>query len=78
MQAYLLNLNPDTPHWGPGEFIDMLQNNHRDFYNFRACTLGTQWIQTNYEGFSNSGTCILDAQLCPQVNLGSPEPIKGS
>ena len=44
----------------------------------RVFQLWRMRLQTNHRGFSNSGTCALDAQLCPQVTLGSREPIKGS
>ena len=54
----------------------LIQNNHR-LLQLRG-SLGTQWIQTNHRGFSNLGTLHLDAQLCPQVTLGSLEPIKDS
>ena len=35
-------------------------------------------LQNNHRGFSNSGTCTFDAQLCPQVRMDSQEPIKDS
>ena len=60
------------------ERVAVLQNNHRDFSNSVTCILGTHWIQTNHRGFSNSSMWILDTQLCPQMTLGSWEPIKGS
>ena len=28
------------------------KNNHRDFFNSCTWAIGTQWIQTNYRGFS--------------------------
>ena len=45
------------------------KNNHRDLSNSYRCALGTEWIQTNHRGFSNSSTFSPDAQLCPQVTL---------
>ena len=67
------SLNPtwDSPICHPGELIDMLQNNHRDFSSSGPWALATQWIQIKHGGFSNSGTCTLDVQLCPLVTLGS-------
>ena len=47
------------------------KNNHRDLSNSYICTLGTKWMQTNHRGFSISCTFAPDAQLCPQVTLGS-------
>ena len=35
----------------------------------------TNMLQNNYMDFNSS---TLDAQLCPQMTLGSQEPIKGS
>ena len=60
----------------PGELTDVLQNNHRDFSNSGTWALGAQWMQTNHRDF-NPSTYALDVQLCPQVTLGSGEPIKG-
>ena len=37
----------------------------------------TKWIQTSHRGFSKSDTRATDAKLCPQVTLGSQEPIMG-
>ena len=67
----------DIPPCGPEEFTDMLQNNHRDVSNSRACTLGAQWIQTNHGDFSTLAHSLL-MHSCLQVTLGSPEPTKGS
>ena len=65
------------PQSSPGELTDMLQNNHRDFSNSGTWALGAQWMQTRHRDFSNSSTYALDVRLCPQVTLGSGEPIKG-
>ena len=73
--TWSLNATLDMPHCGPEELIDMLQNNHRDFNNSSTFTLGAQWIQTNHRDFPNFNTYTFDAQLCPQVTLGSWEPI---
>ena len=32
--------------------IHFYKNNHRDIFNSWICVIGTQWIQTNYRGFS--------------------------
>ena len=71
-------LHPRHTPCSPGKLTDMLQNNHRDISNSGVCVLSTQRIQTNHRGFSNYSTCALDAQLCPQVTLGSEVPIKVS
>ena len=65
-----LNPTPDIPQCGPGELIGMLQSNCRDFFNYSTCPRHTV-DRTNYRGFSNSVTCLLDPRLCPPVNLDS-------
>ena len=70
-KLYLLNM----PYRGPGKLTDMLRNNNRDFSSSGAWALGTQWIQTKQRGFSNSGTCAHDAQLCLQATLGCQESV---
>ena len=76
--SWSLNLTSDTLQCDWRELTDMLQNNHKFFSNSEACSLGAQWMQTTYTGFSNSNKGTLETQLCPQVTLGSWEPIKGS
>ena len=43
--SWSLNSTPDMSQCGLGELTDMPQNNHRDFSNYRACTLGAQWCR---------------------------------
>ena len=64
--------------WSLNSIPDMPRRAHRyaakitrDFSSSHTCTISTQWIQTNHRGFSNSSICAGDAQLCPQVTLGS-------